>query len=242
MGDEDVPASSAREKDSPRTRSMKNRQRLESYLLSGIAEGSFAGGKLPPERELVRRFGIPRYTVRKTIAGVSARFPMLRTAGRGTFLAGAEPIATGTLDNCSPADIIQARLAVEPGMTELVVLHATRHDFEEMERCLAAATEINEGREFKRAMYRLHLAIAAATHNKLLGHIFELITAAREAEGWNLLQNSICATAEGRRRYLAENREIVKALRARDGARARQLLYDHLARVHATLVSRPQVN
>lgn len=222
-----------------RERSNDNRRLLEDYLISAISDGSFTTGKFPPERELSSRFGIPRYTVRKTIAGLSERFPVMRNAGRGTYLAVPSQAPEAVHSNYSPAEIIQARLAVEPGFVEFIVMNATRRDFEEMENCLAAAAKVKDGRDFKRWIYRLHIAIAAATHNKLLSHIFQMIAAAREAEGWQLLHDSLCATAEGRSKYLAENRKIVDALRKREASRARQLLNDHLVGVYTALVARP---
>lgn len=220
-----------------RARSAENRRKLEQFLLAAIADGTFEDGRLPPERDLAERFNIPRYTVRKAIAGVSDRVPVMRRSGRGTYLAAAQPPGTSPL-NYSPAEIIQARLAIEPGMADFVVVSATREDFDEMERCLAGAAKVNDGREFKSWIYRLHLAIATATHNKLLGHVFQLIKAAREAEGMNLLPGSVCGTAEGRKRYLAENRQIVKALRDRNATLASQLLYRHLVGIHASLINR----
>src|SRR5205085_2083853 len=61
-----------------------------------------------------------------------------RHVGRGTFLAGRAPESGGgfpadSVSHTSPAELMEARLRIEPALAELIVTNATPADFERME-------------------------------------------------------------------------------------------------------------
>lgn len=66
------------------------REQLRQLILAEIARGTFLhGAKLPSERELAERFGTSRTTVRQAIEFLVETGTLLRSAGKGTFVAGA---------------------------------------------------------------------------------------------------------------------------------------------------------
>src|SRR5207253_2912140 len=67
-------------------------RRIRDYIVNAAAEGKLApGAKLPTERELAKRFAVPRNAVRRTLAQLEAEGSITRHVGRGTFLAGTAP-------------------------------------------------------------------------------------------------------------------------------------------------------
>ena len=63
-------------------------ERLVALIEGLIADGTFPpGSRLPPERELGRRFDVGRSTLRLALADLEARGVVDRHQGRGTFIA-----------------------------------------------------------------------------------------------------------------------------------------------------------
>ena len=108
-------------------------ERVREFILNAAASGAHApGARLPTERELAQRFELPRNAVRKTLAQLEAEGCITRHVGRGTFLApSGTPLASafGTSSHTSPAELMEARLRIEPALAELIVTHATAADF-----------------------------------------------------------------------------------------------------------------
>lgn len=59
---------------------------LRELLRLAIARGDFSEGKLPSERELIKRFGVSRATVREAVAALERDGLIRREHGRGTFI------------------------------------------------------------------------------------------------------------------------------------------------------------
>src|SRR5690242_7056935 len=120
------------------TQSRDGARRIRDYIASATSDGKLApGGRLPTERELAKRFAVPRNAVRRTLAQLEAEGAITRHVGRGTFLAGAASrdgqIETDSVSHTSPAELMEARLRIEPALAELIVTNATPADFERME-------------------------------------------------------------------------------------------------------------
>ncbi|HXF66345.1 MAG TPA: FCD domain-containing protein [Burkholderiales bacterium] len=224
---------------SPRARTRENAQRLRQFILAGAAGGAFApGARLPTEREFARRFGLPRNAVRKTLAQLEAEGSITRHVGRGTFLA-ARPDAgldapAASVAHTSPAELMEARLRIEPALAELVVTNATAADFERMEACLEKAEKAATLDEFELWDAALHHALAEATHNRFVIRVFDMVTAVRQQSEWGKLKDRI-VTPERRLRYQQEHRDIVRALKARDAERARSAILAHLLHARRNL-------
>ncbi len=219
----------------PRTiRSRDGAQRIRDTLL----DGSLApGARLPTERELVRRFGVPRNAVRRTLAQLEAEGSITRHVGRGTFVAGAaaaDAIPASSAAHTSPAELMEARLRIEPALAELIVTNATSADFERMEACLERAEKAATLDEFELWDAALHEALAEATHNRFVTRVLDMVTAVRQQSEWGKLKDRI-VTSERRIRYQHEHREIVRALKARDADSARAAIAAHLQHARRNL-------
>jgi len=200
-----------------------------------IARGEFPpGSRLPTERELAQRFGVPRSTVRKTLAQLEADGAITRHVGRGTFIAGAAAPLAASVADTSPAELMEARLRIEPAVVELIVTNATAADFARMETCIEKAERAATLDEFEMWDAALHQALATATHNRFVSRILEMVAAVREQAEWGKLKDRI-VTPERRLKYQEEHREIVRALKSRDAAAARLAVLAHLQHAHRNL-------
>jgi len=210
-------------------------QDIRAFLLEAVAQGSIApGGKLPTERELATRFGLPRNSVRKTLAQLEAEGTITRHVGRGTFLADSGGFPADSISHTSPAELMEARMRLEPAMAELIVTNATPADFERMETCLDRAERGATLDDFEVWDAALHQAMAAATHNRFMVRVFDMATAVRHQTEWGKLKDRV-VTPERRLKYQQEHRAIVAALKARDAEKARAAILVHLQHARRNL-------
>ena len=211
-------------------------ERLRQQVLQGIEQGELKpGDRLPPEREMVRKFDAARSAVRRVLSELETQGRIVRTVGRGTVIAGAREEAPMVPAHVSPAELMEARLLFEPALADLVVTHATAADFERMEECLTRGARAGSFAEFEQWDAALHQAIAQATHNGFVIRVFDSINAVREQAEWGQLkQRSL--TPERRANYQLEHKRLVDALIKRDGAEARRRLTEHLRQVRRNLL------
>ncbi len=223
-----------------RAKSREGGQRIREFIIAAAGDGSLLpGGRLPTERELAHRFAVPRNAVRRTLAQLEAEGAITRHVGRGTFLAnvpgnGGGELSADSVSHTSPAELMEARLRIEPALTELIVTHATPADFERMEMCLDKAERAATLDEFELGDAALHQALAAATHNQFIIRMLDLVIAVRQQAEWGKLKDRI-VTPERRIKYQAEHRDIVRALKARDAERARTAVLSHLQHARRNL-------
>jgi DNA-binding FadR family transcriptional regulator len=210
-------------------------QDIRAFLLEAVAQGTInPGGKLPTERDLASRFGLPRNTVRKTLAQLEAEGAITRHVGRGTFLADTGGFPAGSISHTSPAELMEARMRLEPATAELIVINATPADFERMETCLDHAERGATLDDFEVWDAALHQALAAATHNRFVIRVFDMATAVRHQTEWGKLKDRV-VTPERRIKYQEEHRAIVNALKARDADQARAAMLAHLQHARRNL-------
>jgi DNA-binding FadR family transcriptional regulator len=214
-------------------------QSIRDLVSDAASNGTFApGARLPTERELARRFALPRNAVRRTLAQLEAEGSITRHVGRGTFLANHagndSNSPTDNVTHTSPAELMEARLRLEPTLAELVVTNATQADFSRMEMCLEKAEKAATLDEFELWDAALHQALAAATHNRFVIRVLDMVTAVRHQSEWGKLKDRI-VTTERRLKYQEEHRNIVRALKDRDAELAREHIVTHLQHARRNL-------
>jgi DNA-binding FadR family transcriptional regulator len=209
-------------------------------LRDAIETGRFEpGDRLPPERDLALRLGSSRNLVRRAVQRLERERRVIRHVGRGTFVASADgeertdrpcPLSS----NVSPLDVLEARMAIEPGFADLGGGAGLRGRLLPPGEPLKAMEDAPTQQEFREAGYAFHLELARTTRNPLLVRIFELIIEARAAAGWGRLR-ALNDTIEARAAQTAANRDILLALRDRDSELARRLIRAHLGRMVASV-------
>jgi GntR family transcriptional repressor for pyruvate dehydrogenase complex len=227
-----------------RTRARRSVNAARQYIEMQIEKGLWkAGEQLPPERDLVERFGVSRNTLRKTLKEMEAEGVIVRHVGRGTFVSErdslpAAPIAGPNNDDplirkiqrSSPSEVMDLRLMLEPQSGEMAASRATMNDLAAMEKCLKGCETAKSVAEFEDWDGRLHQTIVSSARNQLLSDIYDAINSVRHSAEWGKLKER-SLTSERRALYIEQHRTIVTALQERDPERARQEIRRHLIAV-----------
>jgi DNA-binding FadR family transcriptional regulator len=198
------------------------------------------GHRIPAERELGEQFGLSRSTVRRVLAQLKDQGLITQAIGSGTFVAEKAGEVLAQMDKVpaaaiSPAELMGARLALEPAIIDMVIGGATAADFARMDECCDRGEAAPTLEEFEHWDGLLHEAIAAAAHNSFVLSVFRLMNEARAQGEWGMMKRR-SATPERRTTYEMEHRELVAALKSRDALRARELCFAHLMRVRKNLL------
>lgn len=215
---------------------------LRDTILGKLRSRAWAAGhRIPTERALSEEFGLSRSTVRRVLQEFKRKQLITQTVGSGTYvteqvhtaLAGLAPAAD--VQQVSPADLIQARLVLEPTIIEMVIGNASTADFARMDECNQHAEAATTLEDFEIWDAALHEAIALAAHNSFITGVFRLMNAVRSQGEWGVLKRR-SATPERRLDYQHEHRALVSALRQRDAERARALCRAHLLHVRSNML------
>ncbi len=215
---------------------------LRETILDKLHSGAWRPGhRLPTERALSEQFGLSRSTVRRALAELKRLQLITQTVGSGTYVAAQASAALGALQQhgtavaTSPAELMAARLALEPAIIEMVIGNATALDFQRMDECNVQAEAATTLEDFEHWDGALHEAIADAAHNRLVADVFRLMNQVRALGTWGVLKRR-SATPERRLSYQREHRALVAALRQRDAEHARALCRAHLMHVRTNLL------
>jgi GntR family uxuAB operon transcriptional repressor len=205
-------------------------EQIKQYV---AAHGFNHNDRLPPERDLSRTFGVSRGELRKALAVLEGDGLIWRHVGRGTFI-GARPVLNladvaylGEL--ASPAQVIAARLAIEPELARLAALYGTASDFEEIHACCQRCRSAADWRSYEAWDNNLHYAVAKATHNKLLVYLFDILNVVRRSTVWG--QRRTTTRPPRDHHSFASHDAIYAAIAARDAALASQRMREHLISV-----------
>ena len=200
-----------------------------------------AGHRLPTERALSDEFGLSRSTVRRVLAELKRKRLITQTVGSGTYVAErvhealAELAPAVQTPGISPAELMSARLVLEPAIIELAIGNATSEDFARMDECNRRAEAAKTLEDFERWDAALHEAISHAAHNGFIASMFKLMNEARAQGEWGVLKRR-SATPERRLHYQQQHRDLVTALKQRDAEKARALQLAHLAEVRINML------
>lgn len=215
---------------------------LRDAILENLQLGKWrAGDRLPTERELSEQFKISRTTVRKVFQDLKDRGLISQTVGSGTYVtdqAASSLMSLATGDPArltSPSELMEARLALEPAIIDMVVGNASSADFDRMEACCLKAEAASTVEAFEHWDGMLHEVIADAAHNSFVTSVFKLMNQVRAQGEWGMLKKR-SVTPERRVAYQNEHRLLVSALKDRDLTRAKELTVTHLLNVRRNLL------
>lgn len=200
-----------------------------------------AGHRLPTERSLSQEFGLSRSTVRRVLQDFKRKRLITQTVGSGTYVADTvqEALAAITprssVQGVSPAELMTARLVLEPALIELVIGNATAADFERMDACNDGAERATTLDDFEQWDAALHEALADAAHNHFISGIFKQMGEVRARSEWGVMKRR-SVTPERRLVYQAEHRALVAALKARDAQAARAVVMQHLLGIRTNML------
>jgi len=220
---------------------MKRRDVALDKLRSLLADGGYPpGARLPPERDLCGMLGISRSGLREAFEVLESEGAVWRHVGKGTYV-GARPIETSRdlatiRAMTNPADIMEVRLLVEPGIARMAALRASESEIAEMRRCVQKLVQATEAEVLERWDSKLHATIAHCVRNKLLMALFDAFNAARDETAWGQLGRK-ALTASRRQIYTRQHAAIVEAIAAHDADAAEHAMREHLETLRANLLS-----
>ena len=219
----------------PRQSAPQNLSRLRSFLSEQQLN---LNDRLPPERELCVRLDLSRAGLRQALAVLEEEGQVWRQVGRGTFI-GARPVLNLAevkylSSISSPAQIIDARLSVEPELARVAASCGLASDLAELRRCHRRCREVKSWQVFEAWDNRFHYAIAAATRNKLLMTLFETLNAVRRSQAWRTTR--VGAGPLPGHTTFGEHDMILQAIALRNGNAAAVAMRLHLESVRSRLI------
>ncbi|WGF89565.1 FadR/GntR family transcriptional regulator [Marinivivus vitaminiproducens] len=199
-----------------------------------------AHDRLPPERDLAIRFRTTRAAVRRVLDSLEAEGRVRRHVGRGTFVL-RPPTASAAMPHAAiavtnPAEVMEARAALEPRIAALAAMHASAQDIGEMERILAKAGDALRREVFEDWDNALHQAIARSCRNGLLIALFDAVNAVRGEALWGRLKTR-SLTRDRQAAYGDDHAAIVGAIRDRDMSAAERAMRVHIERVQRHILA-----
>lgn len=201
---------------------------VADQIMKLIRDGAFPPGtRLPGERELADRFNVSRVTVREAEIALQALGYISIKTGSGVYvLDPAEKASTG-LPTVTAFELTEARLLFESEAAALAAQHISDEALERLSELVE--TMSNDGPQFSDASaeadQEFHLTIAAASGNAAVQYVIETLWKIRnQIPAIRDVHKAICARDD---QLTVEHEDVVKALRRRDPAAARQAMQAH---------------
>ena len=214
--------------------------RIRARISSGELK---PGDKLPAERDLALQLGVGRNALREALRSleIAGMLELRKGVKGGAFIRSGDPARMDavvqdmfSLGSITLAELAEAREHVQDLVMRLASERATEADLEALADNIARTEEMTKAGRFldrvecSREFYRL---LGAATHNPVLAMMVQSVTEI-------LMQFVYARVAGGAKptpRLVAARRELLEALRARDGERAARLMRAHLVNIHRML-------
>jgi GntR family transcriptional repressor for pyruvate dehydrogenase complex len=199
------------------------------------------GDFLGTEKDLAERFGVSRIVARDALRTLEAQgvVDIKVGAGGGARIAQgnarlfAEALAVQLdLAGVTTGEIMDAQRAIECLAAELAALNATADDVARLDALNdEAERQIDDAIGFTRLGREFHLAVAEASHNRVL--VVQLISL--QHVSWPAQNPTL--TPEVARRIVGVHRELAALIAMHDPAGARRLMDDHVKMIGARRVS-----
>jgi GntR family transcriptional repressor for pyruvate dehydrogenase complex len=208
-----------------------------ALLEKRLAPGDFLG----TEKDIAERAGVSRIVARDALRSLQAMgvVEIKVGAGGGARIAEgnprlfAEALAVQlSLAGVTVREMMDAQRAVDAMAAELAAENATPEDLQKL-RVLVAEHErtIEDSAAYTRSCMRFHVAVAEASHNRVL--VAQLLSL--QHVSWPAVNRTL--TMPVARHILEVHRELADVIEARDAAAARRLMDDHVKMIRARRVS-----
>jgi len=213
---------------------------LVAGLKDMISSGELSpGGKLLPERELARLFGVNRGSIRQALKALDVMGIVHQRVGDGTYLTLDASTTLGApldflilVDGISFQELFEARRIVEPELAARAASRRSDDDLEELGKAVAAmkANPAMDAEELADQDLRFHEAIWRASGNRVCQRMFSSLHRA--------LSRSLTVTSSLRDEGtpVEAHEQMLRAIEAGEAERARSLMYEHLLQGESTLL------
>jgi DNA-binding FadR family transcriptional regulator len=224
----------------PNETGRRSAQWVADRLREAITEGVYPGGRrLPAERQLAEVLSASRGTVREALRLLQEDRMVERRVGIGTFVLRASGDSEeDVVEITSPLELMDVREALEPQIVRLVVRNAAPRDIAVLAEAIGQLERCGGDRHsFSEWDQRFHQAMADATHNPLMIHIYHSINRARGHSQWQAIKDKVL-TPERIAAYNREHRALFEAVVARDINAALKVVAGHLHSARDDLMTR----
>jgi GntR family transcriptional repressor for pyruvate dehydrogenase complex len=219
---------------------------LSSRIVDEVREALFdkrlsPGDFLGTEKDLAERAGVSRIVARDALRTLQALgvVEIKVGAGGGARIAHGNPALFAealavqlSLAGTTVREMMDAQRAIETTTAELAAENATPEDLVRLRRSLAEHEEtLADDAAYTRTCMRFHLAVAEASHNRVL--VAQLLSL--QHVSWPAQNKTL--TAPVARHILEVHRQLVDLIEARDAAATRRLMDEHVRMIRARRVS-----
>lgn len=224
----------------PRAKSNRSRAEAAAHqLLAGILCGDYPlHHKLPPERLLCGQIGTNRTVLRAALKQLSDDGVIWQHIGKGSYVGGspcsiatpAEKLGTAT----SLSEMLECRLAIEPGVCELAALRCDAKAVSMIELYHRKSATATDWAQFDRWDDLFHRAIAEASGNGMLIGLIDSVFRAKRSSPWNIMRSKQF-DADLLMRYARDHAKVVFHIKRKNPRGARDAMRDHILDIQATL-------
>jgi GntR family transcriptional repressor for pyruvate dehydrogenase complex len=211
-------------------------QQVVELIQEGIKKGRYPVGQaLPGQRQLAEETGVSRTALREAISSLEGAGLLTVQPGKGVFVNKSTPDAPRWRyeSRYSLDDVYTVRATLESLSAQLAAQNASRKEIDsldELVRELAEATERSDLTAMAAADRQFHRRLAEISGNPLLHEMLDAFDSViTESKNFAFLDTS----GKNHREVLAEHREIVAALKCRDGAAACRCIRNHITNAHS---------
>jgi GntR family transcriptional repressor for pyruvate dehydrogenase complex len=213
---------------------------VSTRIAQQIRDAVFAGELKPgdyvgSEMDLAQQFGVSRIPVRDAMKTLAAMGIIEIKVGAG----GGARVATGDpsrfagalavqfkLVGITVAELLDSQIAIESAGAALAAERATEDDIADLEHLLARmAAQLGDPHEFTVTALSFHFRVVQASHNRALTIQAQALVEVLDATYQPQTTPELAADVLGRHRHL------VRLIKARDAAGAREAMTQHLQRV-----------
>src|SRR6266702_2385798 len=191
------------------------------------------GDRLPPERELAKRLGISRASLRHGLRFLAAIGVLTSRHGSGTYIAEGPPARDSEplrmraeLHRFTPDEMFETRKLLEVGLAGLAAQHAQPDHLAVMaEEVAEMYAALADPQEYLVHDIRFHRAIAAASGNPTLATLVEMVSAVLYERRRETIDR-----AHDFKESLELHQQLYRAIRARQPEEARAAMSEHILR------------
>ncbi len=225
-------------------RTKKIYEEIVDQIKALISAGNLKpGDRLPSERDLADLLQVSRTSLREALCALDMAGVIEIKSGEGAYVR--MPGSTGVIEPLALVfamekyrvrEILEVRKALEVESAGLAAERAGEADLEKMDDLIARMEEdLRLGNTGEEADLQLHFTIAEATKNSMLIRLMNTLYDAMNQTLRTTRQLWLSSTAGTPQRLMDEHRDIVLAIKGRNKARARDLMYHHLWKVEQEL-------
>ena len=192
-----------------------------------------AGDRLPPERELAKRLGVSRPSLRAGLRAMSSMGVLKSRQGAGTFVADGPPMLDSeplrllaSLHGFSFNHMFETRSILEVGAAGLAAEHATGEQLATLADEIAEMyANLNDPQQYLVHDICFHRAVAAASNNPTLVTLVEMVSAVMYERRRETIER-----AHDFSESLELHQQVYRAIRARQPEEARAAMREHIVR------------